>query len=544
MAASEPGADVLEAFSRAADGAPLCYVAIGGSITQESGPGWVGDWLAESFPRSVVTTVNSGIAGTNSAFAAFRLERDVIAHQPDLVLIEFCENDFTLSDAESVRYVETLVVRLKSLPRPPAIIMLEVASKEGVHLARHRRVARHYGILEVDLQAALDEHLRKTGAAWSDYFGDRVHPNKSGNAFYARVLREALAPLAARAKTDAEAALIPSRPERPSLPPPLSLKPLLLDARMRPLHGVRENTGAWRGELTGPAAGGPFIQGVLAATQPGAVLRLSFRGTAVGLYFPMGEEQGSFYVSVDGRSLPEQIFTHRLGGTKMRLFGLDLPARTHRLELALPPAGPSDPELKTHGPVRLGYLLVAGETEATAEAVEPGPFGGETLRRLRFDTLPASDWEWLAPFPIPADEAGRKPVDAARAITLPFLGEPDPMTAPRVEGRSWRRTDSAGGWVDLRAMTGVSEPGVAYARAEWVSERGGPTILSLEADYFARLWLNDARVLALEGPHPLPVSILVNMRPGVNRLVLKLGAGSAGFKFRLRAAVPSLEPSL
>lgn len=43
--------------------------------------------------QAAVTVINSGVSGENSAEGLARIEPDVIAHQPDLVVIEFACND-------------------------------------------------------------------------------------------------------------------------------------------------------------------------------------------------------------------------------------------------------------------------------------------------------------------------------------------------------------------------------------------------------------------------------------------------------------------
>ncbi|RRJ97901.1 lysophospholipase [Opitutaceae bacterium TAV4] len=527
-----PGRDVVEAFAQAARGEPLRYVAIGGSITQASGPGWVGGWLRGQFPQSNVTVVNSGMSATGSALGIFRAERDIIAHQPDLVAIEYCVNDGSLTDEQCIRYMETLVVRLKSLPQPPAIVILEAAAKNGVNLARHRKVARHYGLLEVDFQAAVDAHLRAAGTSWETLFSDSVHPNKEGHAFYAGVMAKALQPLIEEARNKPGLAAVVK------LPAQLSAKPLLLDARMVPLQGWNEASGAWRSENAPNSWYGRFFQGVLSADKPGAVLQIPFRGTAVGLFYALHKDFGSFYASVDG-GMPAHVFTNNRHGYTLHVAADDLPAREHVLTVVLPseaaiagtPAGADD--LKVGGAVKLGYLLVAGESEATRERSPAGAFDAGRLQTLRFETIPAARWSWTGPFPVQPGVDGKTPVDASRAIGQKFLsesGEGAPTFA------DWRTIDAEGSRVDFRALTGSDEPGVAYAATQFESAQGGAAILSVEVDYFAHLWLNGQRVLTLEGPHRVPIFLPVTLRPGSNELVIKVGAGSAGFNHRVRVA--------
>jgi len=540
--AAAPGDDVVAVFSRAARGAPLRYVAIGGSITEASGPGWIGDWLRDAFPESRVAAINSGMSGTGSSLGVFRLERDVLAHQPDLVAIEYCVNDGGLPDEDAARYLESMIVRLKSAPHPPAIVILEAAARTGVNLSRHRRVARHHDLLEVDFQAAVNAKLAAENLPWSALFGDDVHPKRAGHAFYAEVFRDALAPLARRAREDRPGT--PAAP--PALPAPLGSKPLLLDARLVPLHVRRESSGDWRHEPAPNTPWGRHFQGLLVAERPGAGLQIPFRGTAAGVFFALKKGEGSFLLNVDGR-VPMPVFANTRDGFSSVVVENDLPPGEHVLNVVLPREASADPDFKTDGPVRLGYLLVAGETLAprdAADRVDPartareGAFDADTLARLNFETIPARGWEWTGPFPVSALPDGNVPADAISAITVPFL--PALERAPHAEhaGLDWKPVSAAtaGGRVDFRAESGSSAPAVVYARRTWASPRACAALLWAEADYYAHLWLNGERVLALEGPHRLPVIRPVRLRAGENALLLKLGAGSAGFSARLRVA--------
>lgn len=342
---AEAGADVARVFAAARAGAPLRYVALGGSITQ-SGAGWIGPWLREKFPDSRVTTINSGMSATGSALGVFRIERDVISHQPDLVAIETCVNDDGLPDDVTVRYVESLVVRLKRLPHPPAIIFIEAAAKQGSKLQRHRQVARHYGLFEIDLQAAVDAELKRTGQDWSAFFTDNVHPNQAGNRFYARTIERTLAPLLGQSPAAASGVL----------PSPLSEKPLILDGRMVPLFGITGVPG-WRKNASPPFWMDAFFNGTLSASEPGAALEIPFRGTWAGVFYPMDKSYGTFDASIDGGT-PLRVAPNTRGGYSLDIVGRDLPAGEHVLRITLPAA---DPSPGVNGEVRLGYLLLAGE---------------------------------------------------------------------------------------------------------------------------------------------------------------------------------------
>lgn len=520
VVAGDAGDDVVAAFARAERGEPLRYVAIGGSITQASGDGWAGDWLREQFPQSDVTVVNSGMSATGSSLGIFRVERDIIAHQPDLVAIEYCVNDGALSDEEAIRYMETLVVRLKSLPQPPAIVIVEAASKNGVNLARHRRVARHYGLIEVDMQAAMDA---QGAAAWDEFFSDTVHPNKAGHAFYAETMRGVLGPLAERAKAGESPVVSAALPAR------LSTKPLLLDARMAPLQGYVAP--GWKAEASPPVWWNRFFQGVLSASEPEAVLRVPFRGTMVGVFYAMNKDHGSFYANVDG-GLPRHVFLNTRGGYSSVILGNDLPAREHMLTVVLP--AKSETDARVNGPVKLGYLLVAGETRASREASPQDGFTAGVMRDLVFAEVAAKSWSWAGPF-----AAAGTGNDGRGALFTKFLPEPgDADFATRAV--EWKPVTGEGATVDVRALSGDVTPTVAYARTEFDAGAGGEVVLSITVDYYAQLWLNGERVLVFDGPHPRPFFMPVRLKAGVNEFFIKTAAGSAGHGFELRVARVSI----
>lgn len=518
--ASVPGNDIVSAFARAERGEPLRYVAIGGSITQASDDGWAGEWLREQFPLSNVTVVNSGMSATGSSLGIFRIERDIIAHQPDLVAIEYCVNDGGLPDEQAIRYMETMVVRLKSLPHPPAILIVEAAAKGGVNLERHRRVARHYGLVEVDMQAAMDA---QGAEAWNKYFSDNVHPNEAGHALYAETMSGVLAALVARAKAG-------GLPVQAELPAPLSEKPLLLDARMVPLQGY--NAPGWKIEASLPSWWNRFFQGVLSAGEPETVLRIPFRGTTAGVFYAMSKDYGSFYAAVDG-GLPCHVFTNTRAGYSSIHLGTDMPAREHVLTLVLPAKNGGDPRL--NGPVKLGYLLVAGETAASREQSLSGAFTAEVMRDLIFTGIPASTWVWTGPFP------ASKGIDGLGALFTKFLPEPGDaeFTATRAE---WKPVAGEGTQVDVRALAGDETPTVAYAQTKFDAGGGGEALLSITVDYYAQLWLNGERILVFDGPHPRPFFMSVKLKAGINEIFLKTAAGSAGHSFELSLAKTALAP--
>jgi len=84
------------------EGHPLRVAVLGGSLTwgaNASAPqitsyrGRMGTWLRERYPDTPVHLIDASIGGTGSMLGLFRLDRDVLAHKPDMVFLDFTYND-------------------------------------------------------------------------------------------------------------------------------------------------------------------------------------------------------------------------------------------------------------------------------------------------------------------------------------------------------------------------------------------------------------------------------------------------------------------
>ena len=92
---------LAQAFARAKSGGKFVVGVIGGSITQgakASTPehryaNHVAKWWRETYPKAEVTLVNAGIGATGSNYGALRVQRDLLAAQPDFVIVEYACND-------------------------------------------------------------------------------------------------------------------------------------------------------------------------------------------------------------------------------------------------------------------------------------------------------------------------------------------------------------------------------------------------------------------------------------------------------------------
>ncbi len=116
------GASFAEFDRRAKAGEPLNVVFFGASLTwgaNASDPlltsyrGVFADRLREAYPLARFRFWDGAIGGTGSQLGIFRLERDVLRHKPDLVLLDFSANDDIESDdREKHSSYEALVRRI------------------------------------------------------------------------------------------------------------------------------------------------------------------------------------------------------------------------------------------------------------------------------------------------------------------------------------------------------------------------------------------------------------------------------------------------
>jgi lysophospholipase L1-like esterase len=499
-----PGGDVAAVFAKAAAGEPLRCVALGGSITQ-AGKGWITEWLRRQFPQSDVALFNAGLGGTGSNLGVFRLERDVLSCQPDLVLLEYCVNDSGETGRDATRDFESIVVRLKQLPHPPALVVIEAATRSGVNLTRHRRIARHYRLLEVDLQAAVNAHLAEKGRPWETLFGDGVHPNEDGHRFYAEQISRALEPYLPGGR------LASTPPAARELPPPLSKSPLLLDGHMIDLSTLVAAPG-WSRELPVQPGAHPNFRGALVSQSPGSPLRLKLRGTNFGVFFPMNEGYGAFRAQVD-EERPLEIAADLRSGYQVEMLAADLHPGTHEIVFVHPESS------ETPRPVKLGYLLVAGSSADSASRGQVSAERVKLLSRSRFEPLRASEWQWTGPF-------GEAPTEPdARSLMEKIYAPENPGQA----ASAWQPVPSESSDDGMNFPAPGGKPGVVYLRCEIPSATTERALLRINADYFAVIWLNGERVGELLDQHRAQEIFPVTLRPGSNHLMIKLGSGSKGF---------------
>lgn len=322
---------------------------LGGSITAAE-PGWrdlTFSWFRLNFPQTSFYQTNAAIGGTGSALGVFRLEQDVLRHNPDLLFVEFAVNDGGQPREKILRSMEGIVRKCWNHHPELDIIFVYTAVEqhcknlvEGkVHpsVLAMEELADYYGIPSVHMGIEVARLYAAGKLVFSGepadnkntivFTKDHTHPlAESGHPIYANIVGKYLGKMK-------------NKSGKLNHPMP---KPYVADnwenARMLDLAGM-EKTGNWE-KL--PAAD-EMAQGfskflpALYKASPGSSLRFNFSGKVLALYDLMGPGTGKLKVVIDGRETEISRFDsycvyYRLG---MAVVADTLEAGLHTAEITV-----------------------------------------------------------------------------------------------------------------------------------------------------------------------------------------------------------------
>jgi lysophospholipase L1-like esterase len=332
------------------------------------------------YPKSRFHVYDAAIGGTNSQLGVFRLERDVLRRDPDIVFLDFTANDDVNSgDPETLASYEAILRRLVGEARVPVVQVLfpfkwnisraalPKMKRRDAHVALSRAYRTGLGDaigLIVDRVEAKEETL---DGIWET---DGVHPGDRGYALFAEAAWNGYCEAVAEDRTCAA----PAKPlhaetyatarrfrlaSLKALPAPWSRgKPKLTACNHDWLMS------RWLDDLAIVSNAGP---GKTVSTDPVPRLALTVRGSALFVFGECTPESGRFRVWIDGAAVAKNpahvkgtdLFEGNRWGTGNGFLvyeiarGLD-PATPHRVEIEPVFAGEKPQEL------RIESLCVAG----------------------------------------------------------------------------------------------------------------------------------------------------------------------------------------
>lgn len=313
-------------------GQPIKIAYFGGSITEMDG--WrrlSREWLQKKYPACKFGEVQAAIGGTDSGLGVFRLGRDVLRHRPDLIFVEFAENDADLSPEAIWSNFDGIVRQVwKTDPTIDIVFVYTVDERmmkeygEGLcprSASSMERIADHYGIPSVgfgpriaaELKAgrlvmsvgdistavpketprrdqAINAELKKQGKFL--FSKDGVHPVLSGHRLYLESIKAAWAKMEKSQPTDHTKKLAtPFYDSRLELAKMVPIRQELCKGSWLPLS---ERT--WMQRHLGGQGGQIWW-----AREPGDKLSFKFRGSECHLYDVIGPKCGRVWITVDGK---------------------------------------------------------------------------------------------------------------------------------------------------------------------------------------------------------------------------------------------------
>lgn len=177
-------------LKKAENGEEITVSYIGGSITEglTVAPAhpelcWANlsyEWLCEKYPDAKINYVNAGLSGTPSVLGNIRLERDILAYEPDICFVEFAVNDG--SSTEYQNSYESLVRTLLSQDNDMAVVLLFTVLENGYSCQPHMsRIGENYGLPMISELDSLGVEFAAERMTWQDYSDDGSHPHERGH---------------------------------------------------------------------------------------------------------------------------------------------------------------------------------------------------------------------------------------------------------------------------------------------------------------------------------------------------------------------------
>jgi pimeloyl-ACP methyl ester carboxylesterase/lysophospholipase L1-like esterase len=322
---------------------------LGGSITW--GGGWrdkVCEYLRQRFPETEFEFINAGIPSMGTLPGSMRFSQDVLSKGPvDLLFVEAAVNDDTNSTSSErvLRGMEGIVNQaLESNPYMD-VVMMHFADpgkladycngRVPVVIAQHEKVAEYYSVNSINLAKEVNDRILNGEFTWRDDFRD-LHPSPFGQELYFKTIRHLFQ----------SSWVKPVKAEMVKKPfPATTLDPLsYVNGHFEPIGKAKKGAGwmltrNWKPTDQAGTREGFVEVDVLETAQPGAELKLTFTGRAIGLLITAGPDAGIVEYSIDGSPYAQaDTFTPWSGGLHLPwLVMLEdrLPEGRHRLSLRM-----------------------------------------------------------------------------------------------------------------------------------------------------------------------------------------------------------------
>ena len=196
----------LVRFRKAIEKGRLRLGFIGGSITEFAEyRGWTESFvggLMQLIPDVAISVRNAGVGGTGSNYGAFRVERDIISKNCDVVFIEFAVNDRGMAQDYRLRCREGLIRKLIKADCDVVIVytycgeMYEpmMNNKVPQSIEDYETLAEHYGLSSVWMGKYAFDEYRAGLMRFEEWLPDGLHPQDRGSYSYGQSVLKFIEP--------------------------------------------------------------------------------------------------------------------------------------------------------------------------------------------------------------------------------------------------------------------------------------------------------------------------------------------------------------
>jgi len=338
-------------YARMAAGERVKVAFLGGSITwgacasdplKTSYRALVSSQLEAQFLAAHFKFIDAAIGGQPSKLAVFRMDRDVVPYQPDLVFIEFAVNDFDTPDSQET--MEGIVRKLHRDCPNAAVVILIIGSNWDYHTpaeSKHIELAKYYGLPCIDICAAVQTRI-KNGLNTHEILSDGCHPNDVGYRLYADII---MAELELQRLERSVEILFPAKPltaNRYESAAMLELSKLADLGKWK--VELPSNVGTWFDQQ--PSR---WLSSSIVAHESGSALTVDLRCSILGVYYETTEGAGTLLIEADGNKTLEIPTTMKMAYSRVdfRVAPLDA-SKQHKIRISVNDGGSG---------VKVAYLL-------------------------------------------------------------------------------------------------------------------------------------------------------------------------------------------
>lgn len=299
---------------RISEAKPIKIAYLGGSITNAK-DGWRSQTLSglqKHFPGILFSQVSAGVSGTGSDLGVFRIDKDVLAFNPDLVLIEFAVNDNgknTMLIKESIEGIITKIKQKNSNTDIGLVYTMERSMMDYIQKNQNspsieavEEVAVYYGVPSIFLPDKVMTLYREAKLVFSGdqpckgdtmvFSKDNVHPYpETGHRLYASTFMEAVPVIFDQsAKKEEGEKLLTGNPFRQA-----QLVPLV-----KPFYNTQWQLLATPNGTVAKKFANRF-DSVLYNGSKDAVFDFTFEGSRFGFYELIGPGSSAYNINIDGK---------------------------------------------------------------------------------------------------------------------------------------------------------------------------------------------------------------------------------------------------